>query len=222
MKIFSVNFLPVAATFLSGGARLTPSVYNLSLMLVGVLAFQGDFAEHLQVLGDMGVACIDVRNAADLAKVSRLIIPGGESTVIAQFLTSSGLGAEIRRRVLRPKKNERLAVYGTCAGAIVLGRRATGKNAPTPLGLIDIDVQRNAYGEQVDSFEADVKVTGIPGTLKASFIRAPKIVRVGKHVEVLAKHDGLPVLVRQGNVLVGTFHPEVRGEKKIHELFVGL
>ncbi|HRH93237.1 MAG TPA: pyridoxal 5'-phosphate synthase glutaminase subunit PdxT [Candidatus Peribacteria bacterium] len=191
-------------------------------MLVGVLAFQGDFAEHLQVLSDMGVACVDVRNAADLAKVSRLIIPGGESTVIAQFLTTTGMGREIRRRVLRPGKNDRLAVYGTCAGAILLGRRVTGKNAPSPLGLIDIDLQRNAYGEQLDSFQADLKVTGIPGPIRASFIRAPKITRVGKAVEVLAKHDGLPVLVRQGNVLVGTFHPEVRGEKKIHELFVGL
>lgn len=191
-------------------------------MLVGVLAFQGDFAEHLNVLSDMGVACVDVRNAANLAKVSRLIIPGGESTVMAQFLTSTGLGREIRRRVLRPGKNDRLAVYGTCAGAILLGRRATGKNAPSPLGLIDIDLQRNAYGEQLDSFQTDLKVTGIQGVIHASFIRAPKILRVGKAVEILAKHDGMPVLVRQGNVLAGTFHPEVRGEKKIHELFLNM
>jgi 5'-phosphate synthase pdxT subunit len=191
-------------------------------MLVGVLAFQGDFAEHLQVLSDMGVASIDVRNAADLAKVSRLIIPGGESTVISQFLASTGMGREIRRRVLRPGKNDRLSVYGTCAGAILLGKRATGKNAPSPLGLIDIDVQRNAYGEQLDSFQADLKVTGIPRPLEVSFIRAPKITRVGRRVQVLASHDGVPVLVRQGNVLAGTFHPEVRGETKIHELFVNM
>jgi 5'-phosphate synthase pdxT subunit len=132
------------------------------------------------------------------------------------------MGREIRRRVLRPGKNDRLSVYGTCAGAILLGKRATGKNAPSPLGLIDIDVQRNAYGEQLDSFQADLKVTGIPRPLEVSFIRAPKITRVGRRVQVLASHDGVPVLVRQGNVLAGTFHPEVRGETKIHELFVNM
>ncbi len=191
-------------------------------MLVGVLAFQGDFAEHIQVLSDMGVGCIEVRNANDLAKVSRLIIPGGESTVMAQFLATTGLGREIRRRVLRPGKNDGLAVYGTCAGAILLGKRATGKNAPVAMGLIDIDVQRNAYGEQLDSFETELKVSGVPGKVPVAFIRAPKFTRVGRRVEVLASHDGTPVLVRQGRVLAGSFHPEVRGEKNIHELFLNI
>lgn len=189
-------------------------------MLVGVLALQGDFAEHLQVLSDMGIACMEVRNVQDLGRVSRLIIPGGESTVIAKLLKQTGLDTEIRKRVLQKSKQHSLSVYGTCAGAILLARRAIGKNAPTPLNLIDIDVERNAYGEQLDSFETPVKILGIPHKLTVAFIRAPKIRRVGKDVQVLATHDSLPVLVRQGRVLAGTFHPEVRGERHIHEMFL--
>lgn len=168
----------------------------------------------------MGVACMEVRNTQDLARVSRLIIPGGESTVIAKLLQQTGLAATIRKRVLQKNKQHALSVYGTCAGAILLARRATGKNAPTPLSLIDIDVERNAYGEQLDSFGTSVKVLGIPHKLEVAFIRAPKIRRVGKDVQVLATHNGLPVLVRQGRVLAGTFHPEVRGEQHIHEMFL--
>ena len=191
------------------------------IMLVGVLAFQGDFAEHREVLCDMGVPCIEVRTLADLRKVSRLIIPGGESTVIAKFLGSSGIGEEIRRRVLRAAQNhDRLAVYGTCAGAIVLASKTTGKNAPVPLKLVAISVERNAYGSQANSFEANLRVKGVAAALPASFIRAPKIVKTGRDVEILAEHNGSPVLVKQGRVLIGTFHPEVRGEKRIHELFL--
>ena len=211
---------------------------------IGVLAFQGDFAEHLDVLGTLNVNAIEVRSLEDLAKVDGLIIPGGESTVIARFLKETGVGEEIVKRTQRgilPAGTKKLSVYGTCAGAIVLAKEATGKNAPKPLGLIDITIDRNAYGSQVDSFEATIRVemphrrdarSGVSTkqhtkqktfeNIPVAFIRAPKIKRAGKDVEVLAKHKGLPVLVRQGNVLAGTFHPEVRGENRIHRLFLDM
>ncbi len=187
-------------------------------MIVGVLAFQGDVAEHVAVLTRLHVPSIEVRTKDDLSKIDGLIIPGGESTVISGFLTSSGVGREIQRRVYDRKHP--LAVYGTCAGAIVLARKATGKHAPRPLGLIDLTVERNAYGTQLDSFETVINVRGIREPLSVAFIRAPKITRTGRKVEILAHDQGLPVLVRQGRVLVGTFHPEVRAETAIHRYFV--
>ncbi|MDD5055608.1 MAG: pyridoxal 5'-phosphate synthase glutaminase subunit PdxT [Candidatus Peribacteraceae bacterium] len=234
---------------------------------IGVLAFQGDFAEHLDVLRSLNVSAIEVRALDDLAKVDGLIIPGGESTVIARFLKETGVGEEIVRRAGRAEKAGRakgqkgksakgiinndesgstdprlfdanhrpLFIYGTCAGAIVLAKEATGKNAPKPLGLIDVTIDRNAYGTQVDSFETEILIDRTEGKrakrqkgktsaerIAVAFIRAPKITRVGKGVEILAKHKGLPVLVRQGNVLAGTFHPEVRGERRVHEMFLRL
>ncbi|MFA5799731.1 MAG: pyridoxal 5'-phosphate synthase glutaminase subunit PdxT [Candidatus Peribacteraceae bacterium] len=192
-------------------------------MVVGVLAFQGDFAEHMDILGSMGVRCMEVRSLQDLTKVDRLIIPGGESTVMARFLQETGVGEEIKKRAERAVKAERskpLAVFGTCAGAIVLARKATGKNAPQPLGLIDIEVDRNAYGTQLQSFEAILKIKGFHQPIAVSFIRAPKITKVGKSVEVLASYKGFPVLVRQGSVLAATFHTEVRGESALHEFFL--
>ncbi len=210
-------------------------------MIVGILAFQGDFAEHMDILMSMGVRCTEVRSLEDLTKVDRLIIPGGESTVMARFLKETGVGEEIRKRAkgqkgkrakgqegkrARGQKGKRakkpLAVFGTCAGAIVLARKATGKNVPQPLGLIDIEVDRNAYGTQVNSFEAEIKIRGLKKTLPVAFIRAPKITKVGKSVEVLASYKGFPVLVRQGRVLAATFHTEVRGETGIHEMFLGM
>ncbi len=182
---------------------------------VGVLALQGDFAEHLQIFRKLGASCMEVRTKADLAKVSRLVIPGGESTVISRFLRLSGLDDAIKIRV----REGTLPVYGTCAGAILLAKNALGKNAPPTLSLVDIDVERNAYGPQVDSFERTIRIEGL-GAVRAAFIRAPVIVRVGEGVEILAEDGGNPVLVRQGNLLAGTFHPEVRGETNLHKLFL--
>ena len=187
-------------------------------MVVGVLAFQGDFAEHITVLHRLHVPSLEVRTIQDLSKIDALIIPGGESTVIAQCLHLSGVGREIVRRVKNIQRP--MLVYGTCAGAIVLAKNVTGKNAPRPLGLIDITAERNAYGTQADSFEAVLRIGGIHGSVRASFIRAPKITRVGKGVEVISKYKGQPVLVRQGNVLAGTFHPEAREETAVHGLFI--
>ncbi|MBP9773762.1 MAG: pyridoxal 5'-phosphate synthase glutaminase subunit PdxT [Candidatus Peribacteraceae bacterium] len=189
-------------------------------MIIGVLAFQGDFAEHIDVLKLLKIDCMEVRNVQDLGLVQGLIIPGGESTVMAKFLASTGVGKEIKRRVR--SKNHPLVVYGTCAGAILLAKIATGKNAPETLGLLDITIERNAYGAQIDSFETTLLIQGIKLPITVSFIRAPKIVRVGKGIEILAMHEKSPVLVRKGNVMAGTFHPEVRSQTALHELFVGI
>lgn len=187
-------------------------------MIVGVLAFQGDFAEHIDVLSRMHVPSVEVRTRDDMSKIDALIIPGGESTVIAKFLEETGVGREIQKRIKSVKHP--LRVYGTCAGAIVLARKATGKNAPKTLGLIDAVVDRNAFGTQVDSFEADLKISGIRKPVPVAFIRAPKISAVGKGVEVLSRFRGEPVLLRQGNVMIGTFHAEVRAETSLHRLFL--
>ena len=187
-------------------------------MTIGVLAFHGDFAEHIELLRSMKRSAVEVRSVEDLQDVSHLIIPGGESTVMSGFLTSTGVAAAMQKRV----KEGSLAVYGTCAGAILLARKITGKNSPRSLGLMDMTVERNAYGTQLQSFSADLRMKGITGKLPVAFIRAPIITTVGKGVEVLASMKGSPVLVRQARLLAGTFHPEVRGQTAIHKLFLSL
>jgi 5'-phosphate synthase pdxT subunit len=184
--------------------------------MVGVLALHGDFLEHTELLRSMRVPCREVRILGDLRRCDRLIIPGGESTVMAKLLKETGLDREIQRRVGEGS----LAVYGTCAGAILLARKATGKNAPPTLGLIDITVERNAYGTQFQSFEATIRLKGQRSPLTVAFIRSPKILKVGKGIEILATHGKDPILVRQGRILAGTFHPEVRGEREIHRIFL--
>ncbi len=185
-------------------------------MTVGVLALQGDFSEHAELLRLLKVRWREVRTLEDLRCVHRLIIPGGESTVIAQLLSTTGLREEIQRRAAQGT----LPIYGTCAGAILLANRVSGKEPPRSLGLLDVTVDRNAYGTQTQSFEAILKVKGLRSPVRAAFIRAPQITAVGEGVEVLASHGGKPVLVRQGDILAGTFHPEVRGRTEIHELFM--
>ena len=187
-------------------------------MTIGVLAFHGDFAEHMELLHAMKKSAREVRSIDDLREISHLIIPGGESTVMSGFLTSTGIAAVIQKRV----KEGSLAVYGTCAGAILLARKITGKNSPRSLGLMDMTVERNAYGTQLQSFGAELSIKGISGKLPVAFIRAPIITKVGKGVEVLASVKGSPVLVRQGRLLAGTFHPEVRRQTAIHKLFLSL
>ena len=189
-------------------------------MIVGVLAFQGDFSEHIDVLRTLDAETMEVRSLDDLAQVDLLIIPGGESTVIARFLQETGVGKQIVARVRGEHGAKPLSVFGTCAGAIVLAKEATGKNAPDTLSLIDITVDRNAYGTQVDSFEAELRVKGFLKPVNVSFIRAPKITRIGKDVVVLSSYKGMPVLVRQGRVMVATFHSEVRGAQEIHSAFL--
>ncbi len=191
---------------------------NPKAVTVGILAFQGNVAEHAEILKQMKQEYTEVRSIHDLAKVTHLIIPGGESTVMSRFLTLTGLGREITLRV----REENLAVMGTCAGAILLCRRVSGKNAPRTLGLMDITVDRNAYGSQINSFETSLKMKGSTKRVRVAFIRAPKILSVGHSVEVLSEEEKQPAIVRQGRLIATTCHPEMRGEKKLHELFVTL
>jgi 5'-phosphate synthase pdxT subunit len=184
---------------------------------IGVLALQGDFAEHIAMLRSLGVATVEVRLPAQLAAIDALIIPGGESTTIARLLDIYDLREPIRRLGA-----EGLPIWGTCAGAIMLARRATDLDRPN-LALMDIDVRRNAFGRQVDSFEADLEVAGMDRPFHAVFIRAPLIERTGPAVEVLARlPDGTVVAAREGRLLATSFHPELTGDPRFHRLFVDL
>ena len=187
-------------------------------MKVGVLALQGAFARHSEVLTDLGAVPLEVRTPGDLDAVDAMVVPGGESTTMSMLLDSSGL---------RPSLAERLAdglpVLGTCAGMILLAVRVTdGRDDQRSFGAIDIDVRRNGYGRQVDSFEDQLSVTGLDAPFHGVFIRAPVVERVGSDVEVLATVDGVPVLCREGAVLVSSFHPEMSGDGRIHERFLDL
>jgi 5'-phosphate synthase pdxT subunit len=177
-------------------------------MLIGVLALQGDFQAHGRILRALGADVREVRVPADLAGLAGLVIPGGESTTMTLGIEREGL-AEPLRELARSGT----PVFGTCAGMIMLDRRH--------LGVIDIECRRNAFGRQIRSFEADLQIPGVPGKpVRAVFIRAPWVEVCGDDVEVLAAVDGHPVAVRQGNILVISFHPEIAGETRLHELFL--
>ena len=186
-------------------------------MKAGVLALQGAFREHREVLEALGVHAVEVRTPEHLASIDALVLPGGESTTMTRLLATSGLRGPLVDRV-----GEGMAVLGTCAGLILAAREVLdGRPDQEPLAAIDLTVRRNAYGRQRDSFEADLVVTGLGGgTFPGVFIRAPAIERVGPGVEVLAEHDDRPVLVRQGAVWVSTFHPEIAGDLRIHQAFL--
>jgi 5'-phosphate synthase pdxT subunit len=175
-------------------------------MKIGVLAVQGNFREHAVMLRRLGVQPIEVRKPDQLEGLDGLVIPGGESTTFMRLMRLYGL-EEAVRRFERP-------ILGTCAGLIVLDREH--------LGLLDVDVERNAYGRQVASFEADLDLAGEREPLRGVFIRAPRVERVGGEVEVLAELDGEPVLLRQGRFLVATFHPELTDDTRVHRLFLDL
>lgn len=185
---------------------------------IGVLALQGDFAEHVAMLRSIGVKAIEVRLPSQLAEIDALIIPGGESTTITRLLDIYELREPIRRL-----GSAGMPVWGTCAGAIVLAKQATDLDRPN-LALMDIDVRRNAFGRQVDSFEADLKVTGMEdGPFHAVFIRAPLIESADDAVDVLATlPEGGIVAVRQGRLLATVFHPELTGDARFHRLFARL
>ena len=171
---------------------------------IGVLAVQGNFREHAQMLRGLGADVTEVRKAAELDGLDGLVIPGGESTTFMRLMALYGLDEGIRR-FERP-------VFGTCAGMIVLDRNH--------LGLVDLAVRRNAFGRQVASFEADLPLAGAESPIRAVFIRAPWIEEVGPNVEVLAEVDGRPVLAREGRFLVAAFHPELTDDTRLHELFL--
>ena len=175
-------------------------------MRIGVLAVQGNFREHAAVLRRLGVEPFEVRKAEELEGLDGLIIPGGESTAITRLMRLYGIEEAIRR-FSGP-------VFGTCAGMILLDR--------DHLGLVDVSVSRNAYGRQVASFEADLVLAGEDEPLRGVFIRAPRVAEAGPGVEVLAEHDGEPVLLRDGRFLVASFHPELTDDTRIHERFLQL
>lgn len=184
----------------------------------GVLGLQGDFAEHLHTLRELNVEAIDVRRPEQLGEIEALIIPGGESTTIGKLADHYGIIPRLRARVA-----EGMPVWGTCAGAIFMAKDVPGHPHPIA-GLMDMTVERNAFGRQVDSFEADLKIAGIgPEPFHAVFIRAPRIASVGPGVTVLASlDDGTIVAARQGRLLATSFHPELTKDHRLHEHFLSL
>jgi pyridoxal 5'-phosphate synthase pdxT subunit len=176
--------------------------------LVGVLALQGDFEAHAKMLTRLGATPREVRTPADLEGLDALVIPGGESTVMTLGIEREGLGDPLRELAASGTP-----VLGTCAGMIMLDR--------AHLGVLDIEAHRNAFGRQLHSFEADLDVTGVSGgPVHAVFIRAPWVADTGPEVQVLAEVEGHPVAVRQGNVIAVSFHPELTGESRLHELLL--
>ncbi len=186
-------------------------------MKVGILALQGDVAEHAAALADAGAHAVEVRAPADLAAVDALVLPGGESTTISLLLGWSGLFEPIAERLA-----DGMPAFGTCAGMILLAAEVLdGRPDQRSFAAVDVAVRRNAFGRQVDSFEADLDVAGVGGgPVPAVFIRAPVVERAGPEVEVLARVDGRPVVCRQGAVLVAAFHPELSGDRRLHQLFL--
>jgi 5'-phosphate synthase pdxT subunit len=181
---------------------------------IGVLAMQGGFAAHERALMRVGAAPVLVRTPADLDGIAGLVLPGGESTAMLVGLARDGLEAPLRSFVRSGKP-----VLGTCAGAILLAHRVT-EPAQRSFDALDVDVERNAYGTQLDSFAAVVDAGGTFPDLPAVFIRAPRIVRVGQGVEVLARVSGDPVLVRCGATWAATFHPELRDDARVHRAWL--
>ena len=181
---------------------------------IGVLAVQGDFREHAAMLRRLGADVVEVRTPAQLEGLDGLVVPGGESTAIGRLIRVYGLEEALRQFSG--------AVFGTCAGMILLARDAVDGVPGQPLlGLIDLVVRRNAFGRQVASFEADLELGEQGGgPVRGVFIRAPWVEEAGPGVEVLAELDGHPVLAREGRVLVAAFHPELTGDTRVHELFL--
>jgi 5'-phosphate synthase pdxT subunit len=177
---------------------------SISGVKIGVLALQGNFREHASMLRRLGAKVVEVRKPAQLDGLHGLVVPGGESTTFMRLMRLYGLDEAVRS-FAGP-------VFGTCAGMIVLDRNH--------LGLMDVEVERNAYGRQVASFETELELVGEDRPLHGVFIRAPRVRDVGAEVEVLAEHDGEPVLLRQGRFLAAAFHPELTEDTRVHERFL--
>jgi 5'-phosphate synthase pdxT subunit len=191
-------------------------------MIIGVLALQGDYAAHAQVLQACGgVEVLPVRDAGALEECDGLVIPGGESTTMSRLCDRYGLWQPLREKI-----TSGLPVFGTCAGLIMLSKNITGGSrnfAQKTLGALDIDIARNAYGPQIESFETELNVPVLgEEPLRVAFIRAPQITRVGAGVEVLARHGEQPVAVRENKIVALAFHPEVVGEARLHRFWLDL
>ena len=187
-------------------------------MKVGVLALQGAFKLHVQALERLGVEAIEVRSLENFGASEALIIPGGESTTMSFLLESSGIFNSLQER-----SNNGMPILGTCAGMILLSSKITdGRNDQKPLNLIDIEVRRNGYGRQIDSFESDLLIEGFNRPFRGVFIRAPLVENVSEKVEVLAEINGRPVMCRQDSIIVTSFHPELADDDRIHAEFLQL
>lgn len=185
-------------------------------MKIGVLALQGDVREHAAALQAAGATAVIVKHPDEIASVDALVLPGGESTTIGKLLDRFGLLEPLKERI-----DEGMPLYGTCAGMILMATGIVGAEETSHrLEVMDVSVRRNAYGRQVDSFEADLEVAGLEDPFRAVFIRAPIVERTGAGVEVLAECEGRPVLVRQGKLLASSFHPEMTGDARLHRLFL--
>ncbi|HNV34493.1 MAG TPA: pyridoxal 5'-phosphate synthase glutaminase subunit PdxT [Bacillota bacterium] len=192
-------------------------------MRIGVLSYQGDVSEHMDMISSTGHEPVPVKTGQALSSVHGLILPGGESTCQGKLLMRFGLDAPIRERIMQG-----MPVFGTCTGAILLARTIAGSDQPR-LGTMDIEISRNAFGAQVDSFETELDIKGITdderygrGGFKALFIRAPLITRTGPDVEVMAAFGGNTVLARQSNMLACSFHPEMGEDARVHRYFADM
>jgi len=181
--------------------------------LIGVLAIQGNFASHASALSEAGAEPVEIRKLEQLAGLDGLVLPGGESTTMLRFLDKHHFFEALREFCSRKP------IFGTCAGAILLAREVLHPPQRS-LGVLDAVVERNAYGRQIDSAIVTAETTLAGGPLEMVFIRAPRIVETGPGVEVLAKREGFPTLVRQGRILAATFHPELSHDRRVHRLFV--
>ncbi|HEX3435473.1 MAG TPA: pyridoxal 5'-phosphate synthase glutaminase subunit PdxT [Pseudacidobacterium sp.] len=184
-------------------------------LLVGVLAIQGDYDAHAQALREAGAAAVLIRKSEELAGIDGLVIPGGESTTFLKFLARDGFLDALQVFV------KQKPTFGTCAGCILLAKEVRNPSQES-LAVLDATVERNSYGRQIDSSiqNAETKIPG--GPLEMVYIRAPRIVKTGPAVEVLAERDGFPVLVRQQHILAATFHPELSSDRRVHKLFLDL
>ncbi len=186
-------------------------------MKVGILALQGDVREHARILVKLGAEPVKVKSSEDLTDIDALIIPGGESVTIGMFMKKYGLD-----KAIKEKHGHGMPIYGTCAGAIVLAKNIIDGIIKQPkLNIADISIKRNDYGRQIDSFEAELSIKGI-GTFPGVFIRAPTIKNIYNGAEILSEHKNSPVMVKQHNLLITTFHPELTNDTRIHEYFLNM
>jgi 5'-phosphate synthase pdxT subunit len=184
---------------------------------IGVLALQGAVVEHIRILSSLNTEAVAVRLPSELAGLDALVIPGGESTTMGKLLSDYGLLQPIRKLA-----QQGFPIFGTCAGLILMARNAPNLDVEA-IGVMDIEVKRNAFGRQVDSFEADLEIPALHnGTFRGIFIRAPIIARTEPGVEVLCQFDGKPVAVRQGKLLASSFHPELTDDPRVHRYFLNL
>lgn len=184
-------------------------------MKVGILALQGDVREHISILKKLNAEAVSVKMPEDLEDIDALIIPGGESTTMGFLMKKYGLDKKIKE-----KYSQGMPIYGTCAGAILLAKNIVESRQPK-LALIDIEIERNAYGRQNESFEANLEIKEI-GDFKGVFIRAPIIKKIYNGAEILAEHNKFPVMIKQDNILITTFHPELTNDSRIHDYFLSM